>query len=159
MQPSSLERRRCSPLRAGSRATGAAAQRVEPPRHPPTPTPHQAGQCAVPSELSRLATYASADPLARIVARSSPGKLQAAVTCGPYCDLGVGGTTPQGAAAGATCAIAQTNLNTLLRSYASTACGGLPCQVKTYSACQLQPDGTNYLAVGYATYGCRGSTC
>lgn len=122
-------------------------------------TAAQAGQCAVPSELSRLATYASADPLARIVARSSPVKLQAAVTCGPYCDLSVGGTTPQGAAAGSTCAIAHTNLDTLLRSYASTACGGLPCQVKTYSACQLQPDGTNYLAVGYATYGCRDSTC
>lgn len=102
---------------------------------------------------------ASTDPLARILATSSSGGTDAHPACGGYCDLTEGGTTPQGGAAGSTCAIAQANLTVLLRSYANTLCGGPPCDLDVSSVCQLQPGGLSYLAIGTATYGCHETTC
>jgi hypothetical protein len=82
-----------------------------------------------------------------------------AVTCGPYCDMSWGGTTPAATAIGASCAIAQTNLNTQLQSYANTFCGTRGCNLVVTTTVACHATGSGYSVTGYATFGCRDSTC
>jgi len=87
------------------------------------------------------------------------GGPQPAMACGPYCDMLGGGTTPTATAIGTSCAIAQSNLTAQLKSYANSYCGTLGCNlvVTTTQACHAVSGG--YSVSGYATFGCRDSTC
>ena len=88
---------------------------------------------------------------------SSPSGL--AFACGPYCDSPGGYTTPPATAIGTSCAIAQTNLTNQLKSYANSVCGTGSCQnvVIITTACHAVSGG--FSITGYATHGCRDSTC
>ena len=79
--------------------------------------------------------------------------------CGGYCDLGEGGTTPTATAIGTTCALATSSLTSQLKTYANSYCGTLSCSnvVTTTVACHAISGG--YSISGYATFGCRDSTC
>lgn len=81
-----------------------------------------------------------------------------AIACGPYCDSPGGYTTPPATAIGTSCTIAQTNLTNQLKSYADSVCGKA-CQVVVHitTACHAVSGG--YSVTGYATHGCRDSTC
>jgi hypothetical protein len=82
-----------------------------------------------------------------------------AIACGPYCDSPGGYTTPPATAIGTSCAIAQTNLQNQLKSYANSFCGTAGCQLvyNITTACHAVSGG--YSITGYATFGCRDSTC
>jgi len=79
--------------------------------------------------------------------------------CGPFCDLTGGGTTPTATAIGTSCTIATTNLSTQLQSYANSFCGTGGCRlhITTTVACHAVSGG--FSVSGYATFGCRDSTC
>jgi len=79
--------------------------------------------------------------------------------CGPYCDTLGGGTTPTASAIGTTCALATSSLSTQLKSYANSYCGTNSCAfvVTTTVACHAISGG--FSVSGYATFGCRDSTC
>lgn len=79
--------------------------------------------------------------------------------CGPVCDTFALGTTPTATAIGTTCALATSSLASQLMSYANSSCGTLSCHfaVTTTVACHAVSGG--YSISGYATFGCRDSTC
>jgi hypothetical protein len=79
--------------------------------------------------------------------------------CGPYCDTSFGGVTPTASAIGTTCALATSSLSTQLKSYANSYCGTNSCAfvVTTTVACHAISGG--FSISGYATFGCRDSTC
>jgi hypothetical protein len=79
--------------------------------------------------------------------------------CGPYCDTSFGGVTPTATAIGTSCTIATSNLTAQLKSYATSYCGTGGCQVvvTTTVACHAVSGG--FSISGYATFGCRDSTC
>src|ERR1043166_7359935 len=84
---------------------------------------------------------------------------QAAVACGPYCDTTGGGTTPVATAIGSSCAVAPTNLTSQLKSYANSYCGTGSCQLVVTTTVACHATGGGYSVSGYATFGCRDSTC
>jgi hypothetical protein len=79
--------------------------------------------------------------------------------CGPYCDTSFGGVTPTASAIGTTCALATSSLSTQLKSYANSYCGTNSCAfvVTTTVACHAISGG--FSVSGYATFGCRDTTC
>ena len=79
--------------------------------------------------------------------------------CGPYCDTSFGGVTPTATAIGTTCALATSSLSTQLKSYANSYCGTNSCAfvVTTTVACHAISGG--FSISGYATFGCRDTTC
>ena len=79
--------------------------------------------------------------------------------CGPYCDTSFGGVTPTASAIGTTCALATSSLSTQLKSYANSYCGTNSCAfvVTTTVACHAISGG--FSISGYATFGCRDTTC
>jgi hypothetical protein len=93
------------------------------------------------------------------LAMSSNSPSGLAYACGPYCDNPGGYTTPPATAIGTSCAIAQTNLTNQLKSYANSFCGTGSCQnvVIITTACHAVSGG--FSVTGYATFGCRDSTC
>ncbi len=82
------------------------------------------------------------------------------VRCGPYCDLGEGGTTPTEQGSGSSCTNAQASLTSQLTDIANSFCGTLSCnRVLTVTiACHLASPGV-YQENGYYTFGCRDTTC
>lgn len=82
-----------------------------------------------------------------------------AVVCGPYCDTSWGGTTPTATAIGSSCSIAQTNLTAQLQSYANSYCGTRGCQLAVTITVPCYATSGGYAISGYATFGCRDSTC
>jgi hypothetical protein len=87
---------------------------------------------------------------------SSPSGL--AFACGPYCDSPGGYTTPSATAIGTSCAIAEANLTNQLKSYANSVCG-FACQVVVHITTTCHATSGGYSVTGYATHGCRDSTC
>lgn len=96
------------------------------------------------------------DPMERVFLAASH-KAQLPTKCGPYCDSPGSYSTPAATAIGSSCAIAQTNLTTQLKNYANSFCGSCQLVVTTTVACHAS--GTGFSVSGYATYGCRDSTC
>lgn len=82
-----------------------------------------------------------------------------AQSCGPYCDSPGSYQTPTATAIGTTCAIAQANLNSQLQSYANSFCGTQGCQRVVTITVACHATGSGYSISGYATHGCRDSTC
>jgi hypothetical protein len=97
------------------------------------------------------------DPMERVFLAASP-KTQLPTKCGPYCDSPGGYTTPTSTAIGTSCTVAQTNLTTQLRNYANSVCGN-SCQLVVTTTVACHASGTGYSVSGYATHGCRDSTC
>jgi hypothetical protein len=98
------------------------------------------------------------DPLKQVfLASSRVAKLP--TKCGPYCDLTSGGTTPTATAIGSTCTIAQSNLTTQLRNYANSFCGTGGCNLVVHTTVACHADAGGFSVSGYATFGCRDSTC
>lgn len=79
--------------------------------------------------------------------------------CGPVCDTSVLSTTPTATAIGTTCALATSSLVSQLMIYANSSCGTLSCHfsVTTTVACHAVSGG--FSVSGYATFGCRDTTC
>ncbi len=84
---------------------------------------------------------------------------QTAMACGPYCDMSGGGTTPTATAIGSSCTVAQSNLTAQLKSYANSFCGIHGCNVVVTTTVACHATGGGYSVSGYATFGCRDSTC
>jgi hypothetical protein len=87
-----------------------------------------------------------------------------ALTCGPKCFTGEGGTTSTLSGFGATCAASVSALAAELRSAANTACrnstGYLACNVVQHeTGCLFDGDVQYYIDEGYATYDCVDTTC
>jgi len=101
---------------------------------------------------------AQSDPLARIFLAASGGP-QVQPTCGNYCDLAEGGTTPTATAIGTSCTIAQSNLTSQLKSYANSFCGTLGCHLVVTTTAACSGSGSSFSVSGYATFGCIDSTC
>jgi hypothetical protein len=97
------------------------------------------------------------DPMERVFLAASH-KAQLPTKCGPYCDSPGGYTTPTATAIGTSCTVAQTNLTTQLRNYANSVCGN-SCQLVVTTTVACHASGTGYSVSGYATHGCRDSTC
>ncbi|HVR97949.1 MAG TPA: hypothetical protein VMW27_15125 [Thermoanaerobaculia bacterium] len=83
-----------------------------------------------------------------------------AVACGPYCDTAGGSTTPTATAIGSSCTVAQSNLTSQLKSYGNSYCGFVgSCQLVVTTTVACHATGGGYSVSGYATFGCRDSTC
>jgi hypothetical protein len=98
------------------------------------------------------------DPMERVFHAASR-KAQLPTKCGAYCDSPGGYTTPTATAIGSSCAIAQTNLTTQLKSYATSTCGGGSCQFVVTTTVACHASGSGFSVSGYGTHGCRDSTC
>jgi hypothetical protein len=99
---------------------------------------------------------AQEDPMERVFhVASQRGKLP--TKCGAYCDSPGGYTTPTATAIGTSCTVAQTNLTTQLKSYANSTCQS--CQLVTNTTVACHASGSGFAVSGYATFGCRDSTC
>ena len=97
------------------------------------------------------------DPMERVFLAASH-KAQLPTKCGPYCDSPGSYVTPTATAIGTSCAIAQTNLTNQLKSYANSTCGA-SCQLVVTTTVACHASGSGYSVSGYATHGCRDSTC
>ena len=97
------------------------------------------------------------DPMERVFLAASH-KAQLPTKCGPYFDSPGGYVTPTATAIGSSCAVAQTNLTNQLKSYANSTCGA-SCQLVVTTTVACHATGTGYSVSGYATHGCRDSTC
>jgi hypothetical protein len=94
-----------------------------------------------------------------VLAASTFAAAGAEKACGPYCDHSWGGTTPTATAIGTSCSVAQTNLNSQLKSFANSFCGTGGCQLVVTTTVACNWTGSGYSVSGYATFGCRDSTC
>lgn len=108
--------------------------------------------------MLKLLLVPAALVLVSLVVFSGSPSAQAAL-CGPYCDSPGGYVTPTATAIGSTCAIAQSNLTAQLQSYANSYCGTRGCQLVVTITAACQATGSGYSISGYATHGCRDSTC
>ena len=97
------------------------------------------------------------DPMERVFLAASH-KARLPTKCGPYCDSPGGYTTPTATAIGSSCAIAQANLTAQLKSYANSTCGA-SCQLVVTTTVACHASGSGFAVSGYATHGCRDSTC
>ena len=91
-----------------------------------------------------------------IAVATSPKKLGA---CGPYCDSPGGYTSPPATAIGTSCALATSSLSTQLKSYANSSCGSNSCSMTVFTTVACHAVSGGYSVTGYATFGCRDSTC
>jgi hypothetical protein len=106
--------------------------------------------------MLKLLLASVAFALVSLVAFVGPQPLAAA--CHVYCDTSYRDTTPTATAIGSSCAIAQTNLQAQLKSYADSVCGS-SCQLVYTTTVACQASGGGYSVSGYATFSCRDSTC
>ena len=116
-----------------------------------------ASTLTAPASAAPVPAFFQQDSLKEVfLASSLTAKLP--TKCGAYCDLSEGGTSPTATAIGTSCAIATSNLSAQLQSYANSFCGsGCRVVVTTTVACHAVSGG--FSISGYATFGCRDSTC
>jgi hypothetical protein len=114
----------------------------------------QAGSAA---PAPTLAFCAQVDPLQQIFLAAAGG-LQANPTCGPFCNTSDGFTSPTSTGIGTSCTVAQSNLSTQLTSYADSVCGA-SCRVHITTTVACHASGSGFSVSGFASFGCRDSTC